>query len=46
MTNNSVLLKSAEKIVIVADLKVKVKREVYCCYLIFHIKNNGRSRTY
>ena len=43
LKNNSVLLSSVEKILIVADLKV-VKSEFYCWYLIFYLKNNGRFR--
>ena len=45
LKNNSVLLSSVEKILIVADLKV-VKSELYCWYLIFYLKNNGRFRAY
>ena len=45
LKNNSVLLSSVEKILIVADLKV-VKSEFYCWYLIFYLKNNGRFRAY
>ena len=43
--NTSVLFSAVEKILIVVDLK-RVKREIYCWYLICYIKNNWRFRTY